>query len=140
MVILQGQTVTQNGTLVPPILIPPNQWTQMQNMYAQGQSMSQIANSVQLTWNGTTDTLANIIQAYNQFVSNNGGYVNPNQQSNLQLTNALNQLQNIINNPNYNNVGGPAPSGLSPVWIVLIVLLIVGVIGFIAYYMSKHKK
>jgi hypothetical protein len=140
MVILQGQTVTQNGTVVPAINIPPNTWTQMQNMYAQGQSMSQIANSVQLTWNGTTDTLANIIQAYNQFVSNNGGYVNPNQQSNLQLTNALNQLQNILNNPNSNNVAGPAPSGLSPVWIVLIVLLIVGVIGFIAYYMSKHKK
>jgi hypothetical protein len=139
MVILQGQTVTQNGTLVPPILIPPNQWTQMQNMYAQGQSMSQIANSITLNWNGQQYTLANLIQAYNQFVSNNGGYVNSNQPT-LQLTNALNQLQNIINNPNYNNVGGPAPSGLSPVWIVLIVLLIVGVIGFIAYYMSKHKK
>ena len=137
MVILQGQTVTQNGTVVPPILIPPNTWTQMQNMYSQGQSMSQIANSVQLTWNGTTDTLANIIQAYNQFVSNNDGYANSNQ-STLQLTNALNQLQNVINNPNY--VAGNAPSELSPVWIVLIVLLIVGVIGFIAYYMSKHKK
>jgi hypothetical protein len=137
MVILQGQTVTQNGTVVPPILIPPNTWTQMQHMYAQGQSMSQIANSVQLTWNGMTDTLSNIIQAYNQFVSNNKGYANSNQPT-LQLTNALNQLQNVINNPNY--VAGNAPSELSPVWIVLIVLLIVGVIGFIAYYMSKHKK
>jgi hypothetical protein len=137
MVILQGQAVTQNGTYVPPITIPTDTWTQMQHMYAQGQSMSQIANSVQFTWNGTKDTLANIIQAYNQFVSNNGGYSNSNQ-PNLQLTNALNQLQNVINNPNY--VAGNAPSGLSPVWIVLIVLLIVGVIGFIAYYMSKHKK
>jgi hypothetical protein len=137
MVILQGQTVTQNGTVVPPILIPPNTWIQMQHMYAQGQPMSQIANSVQLTWNGMTDTLSNIIQAYNQFVSNNNGYANSNQPT-LQLTNALNQLQNIINNPDY--VAGNAPSGLSPVWIVLIVLLIVGVIGFIAYYMSKHKK
>jgi len=137
MVILQGQTVTQNGTVVPPILIPPNTWIQMQHMYAQGQPMSQIANSVQLTWNGMTDTLSNIIQAYNQFVSNNKGYANSNQPI-LQLTNALNQLQNVINNPNY--VAGNAPSELSPVWIVLIVLLIVGVIGFIAYYMSKHKK
>jgi hypothetical protein len=137
MVILQGQTVTQNGTPVPPILIPPTTWVQMQNMYAQGQSMSQIANSITINWNGTPYTLANLIPVYNQFVSNNGGYVNSNQPT-LQLTNALNQLQNIINNPDY--VAGNAPSELSPVWIVLIVLLIVGVIGFIAYYMSKHKK